>query len=72
MILYVTSPEKVGYTPNIPTVSGDMGLNDIYVTVIYTPNKDTEYKVEYYKEELTGKNKNKSYQEDGSIILIGA
>ena len=54
------------------TNKGSMPM-DIYLTICptYTFTVDKEF-LNAVKEELTGKNKNKAYQEDGSIILIGA
>jgi len=54
------------------TNKGSMPM-DIYLTIspTYTFTVDKEF-LNAVKEELTGKNKNKAYQNDGSIILIGA
>ena len=45
---------------------------DIYLAIspTYTFTVDKEF-LNAVKEELTGKSKNKAYQEDGSIILFG-
>jgi hypothetical protein len=45
----VTSPVIAGYTANKTVVSGTMPSRDLDVTVIYTPNRNTAYRVEYYK-----------------------
>ena len=37
----VTSPTVTGYTPDIATVTGTMGAEDVTVTVTYTPNSHT-------------------------------
>ncbi len=50
----VTSPVIPGYTADIETVTGTMGTKDATVTVTYTPNKDTAYKVEHYKQNESG------------------
>ena len=54
------------------TNKGSMPM-DIYLAIspTYTFTVDKEF-LNAVKEELTGKSKNKAYQEDGSIILIGA
>ena len=53
------------------TNKGSMPM-DIYLTIspTYTFTVDKEF-LNAVKEELTGKSKNKAYQEDGSIILFG-
>ena len=48
----VTSPTVAGYTPDIATVIGTMPAHDVDVTVTYTANTDTAYKVEHYTQNL--------------------
>lgn len=49
----VPSPAITGYIPSIETVSGEMGTENILVTVTYNPRTDITYKVNYY---ITGSN----------------
>ena len=48
----MASPAVAGYTPDLAAVTGTMPGNNVTVTVTYTANTNTAYKVEHYKANL--------------------
>ncbi len=66
----VTSPTIIGYTVDKPVVSGIMPASDKTIFVTYKANRNTPYKINYYKNGVLFETENKTGTTDSIVSIL--